>query len=393
MTKIWEYISTTGLWVFYVFLIVFVIMITNYILKKVFDIISAKLEKTKNPWDDALISAARRPAKVLVWVVGLTVAANVIDHMKLEQANLSIYIDHLRTSVIIFVVAWFMLRLAKKVELNLKTIKENEKKEFDHTTLEAVSKLFRISIVITAVLVAMEYYNIPITGVMTFGGIGGIAVGFAARDLLANFFGAMMIYLDRPFAVGDWVRSPDRNIEGTVEAIGWRLTRIRTFDKRPLYVPNSIFTSIAVENPSRMLNRRIKETVGIRYSDATKMRNIVKKVKAMLQQHDDIDTRQTMIVNFNKFAASSLDFFIYTFTKTTNWVEYHEIKQDVMLKVIDIIEAEGAECAFPTSTVHMPDPLVINSTESTFSGTANKSKKNNSKSEKQSTKTVGIKGE
>ena len=162
-----------------------------------------------------------------------------------------------------------------------------------------------------------------------------------------------MIYLDRPFKVGDWIRSPDRNIEGTVEKIGFRLTVIRTFDKRPLYVPNSVFTNIAVENPSRMKNRRIKETIGVRYDDAKKLPLILDDVRAMLVQHEDIDNNQTLIVNFNSFAASSLDFFIYTFTKTTNWIEYHHIKQDVMLKTLEIIHKHEADCAFPTQTLHI----------------------------------------
>ena len=93
----------------------------------------------------------------------------------------------------------------------------------------------------------------------------------------------MVIYLDRPFKVGEWVRSPDKEIEGTVEEIGWRMTRIRTFDQRPLYVPNATFVSISVENPSRMRNRRIKETIGIRYDDADKMREIITDVVAMLR--------------------------------------------------------------------------------------------------------------
>ena len=113
----------------------------------------------------------------------------------------------------------------------------------------------------------MQLFDYSVSGLLAFGGIGGIAVGFAAKDLLANFFGGLMIYLDRPFSVGDWIRSPDKEIEGTVEDIGWRLTRIRTFDKRPLYIPNSIFASISVENPSRMSNRRIYEKIGIRYDD------------------------------------------------------------------------------------------------------------------------------
>ncbi|MDX1696337.1 MAG: mechanosensitive ion channel family protein, partial [Ketobacteraceae bacterium] len=177
--------------------------------------------------------------------------------------------------------------------------------------------------------------------------------GFAAKDLLANFFGGLMIYMDRPFSVGDWVRSPDRQIEGTVEHIGWRLTCIRTFDKRPLYVPNSMFTSIALENPSRMSHRRIYETMGIRYADVKAVRGILDDVKAMLMAHDEIDSTQTLIVNFNQYGAHSLDFFIYTFTKTTNWIRFHEVKEDVLLKIADIVAAHGAEFAFPTRTLHL----------------------------------------
>ena len=162
-----------------------------------------------------------------------------------------------------------------------------------------------------------------------------------------------MVYLDRPFAVGDWIRSPDRNIEGTVEKIGWRLTIIRTFDSRPLYVPNSVFTSIALENPSRMRNRRIYETIGIRYADAAKVKVIVDDVRSMLSEHEDIDPTKTLIVNFNTFAASSLDFFVYTFTKTTNWVEFHGVKEKVLLEIYAVVEAHGAEVAFPTSTIHL----------------------------------------
>ena len=83
------------------------------------------------------------------------------------------------------------------------------------------------------------------------------------------------------------------------------------------------------------------------------MGKIIELVRKMLLAHPEIDADKTLIVNFNAFAASSLDFFIYTFTKTTNWVDYHQIKQDVLLKTLDIIEGQGAECAFPTSTVHV----------------------------------------
>ena len=100
-----------------------------------------------------------------------------------------------------------------------------------------------------------------------------------------------MIHLDRPFKVGDWICSPDKQIEGTVEEIGWRQTRIRAFSKRPIYVPNSIFMHIVVENPSRMSHRRIYETIGIRYDDIHAIAAIVDDVKKMLMNHEEIDKK------------------------------------------------------------------------------------------------------
>ena len=331
------------------FLVVFSSLFLDFIQRKILKRLYLKAEKTKNVWDDAIIDSIKKPISLIIWAAGLYLAAEIIQ----EATGAVIFnaVGPLRDTVIIGALAWFLVRLIKHGEQKLV---EGEK-AVDPTTVDAIAKLLKVSVVITSLLVVLQTLGFSISGVLAFGGIGGVAVGFAAKDLLANFFGGLTIYLDRPFAVGDWIRSPDRDIEGTVEQIGWRLTRIRTFDKRPLYVPNSTFTTIAVENPSRMLNRRIYETIGIRYDDAGKMGTIVDKVKDMLTNHPEIDTRQTMIVNFNAFAPSSLDFFIYTFTKTTDWVYYHEVKQDVMLKIIKIIEEEGAECAFPTSTIHLAD--------------------------------------
>ncbi|MGD9386516.1 MAG: mechanosensitive ion channel family protein, partial [Thioalkalispiraceae bacterium] len=256
---------------------------------------------------------------------------------------------------LIVVIAWSLVRFIKQIEERVLKNSEQVGTKIDRTTADAIAQLLRLSVIITAGLVGLQTIGVNISAILAFGGIGGIAIGFAAKDLLSNFFGGLMIYLDRPFAIGDWVRSPDRDIEGTVEKIGWRLTIIRTFDKRPLYIPNSVFATIVVENPSRMLNRRIYETIGVRYADAAVLKNIIDEVKDMLRKHTEIDQEQTMMVNFNKFAASSLDFFVYTFTKTTNWIDYHMIKQDVLFKINEIITHHGAEIAFPTSTVHLPD--------------------------------------
>lgn len=335
-----------------VFVVVFAALMLDFIQKRLLNRLAARIEKSRQLWDDALFNALRRPLSLLIWLLGISFAADIVGRH--TDTVIFAAVSPLRDVGVIAIIAWFLFRLISEMENNIVAAIVSQGKEIDRTTVDAIGKLLRLSVIITSVLVALQTLGISVSGILAFGGVGGIAIGFAAKDLLANFFGGLMVYLDRPFAVGDWIRSPDRSIEGTVERIGWRLTVIRTFDKRPLYIPNATFTSIAVENPSRMSHRRIYETVGIRYDDARKMAPIIEKVKAMLIAHPEIDESQTLIVNFNSFAPSSLDFFIYTFTHTTNWVKFHEIKQDVLLKVVEIIEAEGAEIAFPTSTIHLP---------------------------------------
>ncbi|GAA5523487.1 hypothetical protein Maes01_00032 [Microbulbifer aestuariivivens] len=346
------WVGANQFWIVVIFAIVLASALGAWFLRRFVQKLEQRAATTANPWDDALVGALTPPGPVLIWLLGLTLAAERAG--RATGAEIFQLATPVRDVGVILAVTWFAWRFSHKVEYNLRDPRYIAK-PMDATTVRALGKLVRASILITSAMVIMQYFQYSVSGILAFGGIGGLAVGFAAKDLLANFFGGLMVYLDRPFAVGDWVRSPDKEIEGTVEDIGWRLTRIRTFDKRPLYIPNSVFTQISVENPSRMQNRRIFETVGIRYADAPKMAAIVQDVKAMLQQHPEIDTNQTLIVNFNSFAPSSLDFFIYTFTKTTEWVRYHEIKQDVLLKVLEIIESHDASCAFPTSTVHIAE--------------------------------------
>ena len=309
-------------------------------------------------WDDVIITALERPVRVVLWLVVLYLALELqplTDELNDAPA-------HVYNTGLVLLFAWFLHRLIAGIETEMLRQSRGLTDSADKATVRATAKLARIALWLIAALMVLQSVGVSVSGLLAFGGIGGIAVGFAAKDLLANFFGGLSIYLDRPFTIGDWIRSPDKQIEGTVEDIGWRLTRIRTFDQRPLYVPNAAFSQISVENPSRMFNRRIYETIGVRYQDAGSMSTIVDQVRTMLEQHEAIDLSRTLIVNFVSFGPSSLDFFIYTFTRTTNWVEFHGVKQDVLLKILDIIHNNGADVAFPTRTLHVeqvaPEPDV-----------------------------------
>lgn len=314
-------------------------------------------DRTGTQWDDVAVYAISPPAEWVLWIVLIYASLGVGESFAGLRAQLLQVAD----TGLVVLLGWFIHRLAKGVEMELLAEHHGPRDSDQRATISATTRLVRICGWVLAALMVLQTLGVSISGILAFGGIGGIAVGFAAKDVLANFLGGLSIFLDRPFAIGDWIRSPDRQIEGVVEHIGWRVTRIRTFDLRPLYVPNSMFSTIALENPSRMKNRRIFETFGIRYDDVQQMDAIVADVRSLLQQHKAIDKARTLMVNFTTCGPSSLDFFVYAFTKTTDWVKFHGIKQEVMLSILAIIESHGAEVAFPTRTLVMaePDPKLL----------------------------------
>lgn len=346
-------LGISEMWMLKVIAVIAATIVIHFITSRLLGKVLKAAEKTSSHWDNTLLLAALKPLPIVIWVVGITVALSIIGSH--HKDTLFDIIPAVREVGITICIAWFCWRLISVASEQYLEQREETSGDVDHTTVDALSKLGHLIVAIAAILTLLQTLGFSVSGLLAAGGIGGIAIGFAAKDVLANFFGGLSIYTDRPFVVGDWIRSPDKDIEGTVEKISWRYTRIRRFNKNPIYVPNALFTTIVVENPSRMSNRRIKETIGIRYDDIKLMPVIVEDVKAMLRAHEDIDTRKTLIVNFNAFNASSVDFFIYVFSKTTVWTEFHAVKQDVLLKIADIVDNHGAEMAFPTQTIHIAD--------------------------------------
>lgn len=256
-------------------------------------------------------------------------------------------VEFLATLMIVLIIMRELFLLINRLEHN------QIQKGKNQTSSRMVSRVLKLTTFVVIMLLFGEHFGMSMSGLMAFGGIGGLAIGLAGKDILSNFFSGIMLYFDRPFNIGDWVCSPDRNIEGTVAEIGWRLTKIITFDNRPLYVPNSVFSTIIVENPGRMTNRRIETEIGLRYEDANKVAVIVNDIRTMLQQHDGIDNSQTLLVNFNQFDSSSLNIMVYCFTKTVKWAEWLDIQEDVYLKIVDIVYGHGCDFAFPSRTIYI----------------------------------------
>lgn len=321
----------------------------NFVFMRIIDALESLTRKTSSLWDDDLLEALRLPLRLFIWTLGITVAAHWVDLF--AETSWFKHLPEIRRVAYIAIGALFLHRFVRMTESHLVDPKRMNK-PMDATTARAIGHVARISIVVLAGLIILQTLGYSVSGILAFGGIGGIAVGFAAKDLLANFFGGLMLYLDKPFSVGDFVRSPDREIEGVIEDIGWRITRIRNLEQRPVYIPNSMFSNIAVENITRMSHRRINEWLGIRYEDLNRVQPIVDQLKQMLDSHPQVDREMSKIVQLDKLADFSVQIRMMCHVNDTS-LEFFQIKQEILLKAVDIVKANGADFAFPTQTLHI----------------------------------------
>lgn len=336
-------------WSVQIGVIVLATICCNLLLLRLLSFLAQLAQKTSSLWQGAVMQAARVPMSFMVWLWSISAATLLLR--KASPAQVFVHLGVARAVLLTLIVALFAIRLIGNMEIRLLR-PHNGKQAVDATTVRAMGKLLRLVVFVLGTLMCLQTFGVSISGVLAFGGVGAMAIGFAAKDMLANFFGGLMVYLDRPFSVGDHIRfTSTKDIDGVVEDIGWRMTRIRNSEKRPLYIPNSLFASAVVENFSRMSHRHLNQTVGLRYDDAAKITAICDDVRHMLQTHPDIDNSQRLVVHFNAYNTSSLDLMVYCFTKATQFDRFHAVKQDVMLKIMDIVASHGTEFAFPTQTV------------------------------------------
>lgn len=326
--------------------------LTKYFLRRFERVISS----TSNIWDDVLLEAARKPLPVLIWLSGFFVAAYL--HYASVQEALPVLLVHGRNISLTLCVSWFFFALIRHAAEGVQALQVRQGQEVDMTTIHGLGKVARIMVVVLAGLVIIQSLGFSISGVLAFGGVGGIAIGFAAKDFLANLLGGLMLHLDRPFKLGESIRSPDKQLEGQVEYIGWRQTALRSRNMDMIYVPNSVFNSIVLVNLSRRSHRRIEETIGLRYQDLPQVEIICAEARAMLLARPDIDASKELIISFNSYGESSVNLTLQAYTLTTGGVEFSQTKQSVLLAVAEIVASHGADFASPARTINLLSPAV-----------------------------------
>ena len=218
---------------------------------------------------------------------------------------------------------------------------------------EVLSKLISAAFFVLFILMALGTFHVDIVPLLAFGGIGAAALGFAAKDVLGNFFGGGMLALTRPFSKGDMIFLPDRNLEGTVEEMGWYFTSIRDKNKCPIYFPNALFSNVPVVNTSRMSHRRIYEIFHLAHQDFAKVTKLTSTLRDFLSQHPKIDSKAPVLVYWNQVGEYSLEVIVDVYTHATQMEEYVLAREAVLQDLFGVLKQMGIEIAYPTSVVQV----------------------------------------
>lgn len=345
-------------WVAEAISIIVVVVLFNLIAKWLLKRLEKHFEKQKRYWKQSFVQSLYRPLSYFVWFFAAVQTLDLISSKVV--APLPIEWRHTLFKVAaVLAFTWFLLSWKRKVVKHMTARSKNREITIDQGKIGAIDKTITVFILFFSIFMLMEATNRSVTTLIAFGSVGGLAVAFASQEVIANFFGGFMIYITQPFTIGDWIQLPDHNMEGHVEEIGWYMTRVRSMEKRPIYIPNSIFSKLIVVTPSRMSHRKIKENIGIRYEDASKIKSIIEDIRAMLDQHPDIDHGQSTIVQLDSFGPYSIDIYVQAFSAVTEFSAFMKIKEDILLKVADILNKHGAELAFPTQQLMIQAPETL----------------------------------
>lgn len=311
--------------------------------------------KARNIFLRVLPGAMAVPAQMLIWLGATEIVFRTFKAIRtavpFEEVDVAFAIGY------IAVVTLALLRLNRRYfRAQREGIMRGDIVGIDMGSMDLLSKVLVVLTFIGAVLTALPVFGVSIGGLLAIGGVGGAIAGLAVKDTIANVFGSVMINIDQPFRVGDWIKLPAHNIEGTVEEIGWGQTTIRKFDKRPVYIPNSMLGNVLIENPGRMTHRRILEKVGIRYDDFNQLPAIIDSINDYLKSNLDLDQSQNPLARFVGYSAYSLDIEIAALTKKTAWLEFLQVHQGVLIEIGKLIAQHKAEIAFPTQVLQVANP-------------------------------------
>jgi len=314
----------------------------------VMDFAKRLAKKTRTDFDDNVIKALQNPLRFLFIILGFLAAINLLP---LEPQTRTFHLD-VAGSLTTFLIFWMVYNLVEPFSFFFDHLSGAFGTSLTEDLKHFFVRSFKIVIAFLGLMAILQEWGINVAAFLGGLGLAGMAVALAAKDTVSNVFGGLTIFMDQTFTKGDWIETPF--VDGTVESIGLRATKIRSFAKALITVPNSKLADAPVINWSRMTHRRIKMTIGLEYgSTAAQLEAIVEKIRAYLASHPDVAQDTTQMVHLVEFGESSINLNLYYFTKTTNWLAWRDVVSANMIDFKKIVEDEGAAFAFPSRTVYL----------------------------------------
>lgn len=308
--------------------------------------------KTKITWDNDFVELMPTPV-ALTAQLGLWYAAVHFLDLPDKPVHLERYAREGLKVALAVAGLWVLFRLIDVFSNAMGRASAKTESRLDDQIVPMVRKTAKVVVSVTIFVMVVQNLGYSVTSLIASLGVGGLALALAAKDTVANLFGSVVVFTDRPFQVGDWVNFD--GIEGTVEEVGFRTTRVRRFDKALVTVPNQTFSTTAITNFSARSIRRMKFNVGVTYeTKAPQLKLLLEELRQLLKDHPGID-QGFHFVHFTELADSSLNLQVYCFSKSTVWVEFLKARESLLLSIMEVVEKHGLEMAFPTRTVYLRD--------------------------------------
>lgn len=314
--------------------------------KYIFKFLLRLSRKTNGKFVPNVLLSFEKPVQWLFIIIGIYVAVRYYPN--LNHTN-PLFLKIIKAAII-FVVSWGLFHLSSTSSLLFKTINEKTQIKIDEILIPFLSRTLQFVIATISLTVILQVFDYNISGLITGLGIGGLAISLAARDALANLFGGIIIITEKPFTIGDWIKTP--SVEGTVEDISFRSTKVRTFAQALVTVPNATLSNEPITNWSKMGKRQITFHLSLAYdTPKEKIEHVVQEIRDLLRNHPEIH-QETIFVNVENYTDFGFDVLLYFFTKTTNWGEYLNIREEINLKILEILEEAEVDIAMPAQKLY-----------------------------------------
>lgn len=309
----------------------------------VFDWVLRVARKARNQLLDNMLQAFHKPIRAFVILLGIFLTLRFLPFSeRIDRSILVIF-----RCLLIIIVSWGFYRFCEADSLISEDFKD--RMNLDPILIPMLSKVLRFIIIALAIVLVANEWGFYVQGFIAGLGLGGLAFALAAKDMLANIFAGAVILMEKPFTIGERISSG--KVQGLVEDISFRSTRIRAADQSLITVPNSLLGNEAIINFSRMDRRKVAFYIGLTPdTDGPKIQDIIEKIRAMLQNYPGLQADNSTVV-FESFNANSLDILISYYTTTTNSDELQNIKQEINFKIRDMVAEQGIALAVPTQNI------------------------------------------